>query len=124
MKEISLKAKSSSGGSYDVSFRHEGGLLFVSCTCKASIYGNLCKHKARLLNGDESILYDRGDAPALREVQKWLSLSSYSNLLAEYDSLKKQIEDAKKKERKLRPRIEKMLTEGIPIGANKSWRPV
>lgn len=120
MKEISLKAKSSAGGSYDVSFRHEGGLLFVSCTCKASIYGNLCKHKVQLLSGDESILYDQGDALALREVQKWLSQSSYSNLLAEYDSLKKQIENAKKKERKLRPRIEKMLTEGIPIGANKT----
>ena len=120
MKEIRLKAKSSSGGTYDVTFRREGGLLFVSCPCKASIYGNLCKHKIRLLNGDESILYDQGDAPALREVREWVSQSSYSNLLAEYDSLKKQIEELKEKERKFRHRIERMLTEGIPVGANKS----
>jgi hypothetical protein len=120
MKEIRLKAKSSSGGFYDVSFRREGGLLFVSCTCKASIYGNLCKHKIRLLNGDDSILYERNDAPALREVHEWLSQSTYSKLLADYDFLKKQIEDEKVKERKLRNRIEKILMEGIPIGTNKT----
>jgi hypothetical protein len=120
MKEIHLKAKSSSGGAYDVTFRNEGGLLVVSCPCKAGIYGNLCKHKTQLLNGEESILYNRDDAPALQEVRKWVNQSSYANLLAEYDSLKKHIEDAKEKEGKLRHRIEKMLVEGIPIGATRS----
>jgi hypothetical protein len=120
MKEIRLKAKSSSGGAYDVTFRNEGSLLVVSCPCKAGIYGNLCKHKTQLLNGDESILYSQDDAPALREVREWVTLSQYAGLLAEYDSLKKQIEDAKEKEGKLRHRIEKMLAEGIPIGANRS----
>jgi hypothetical protein len=120
MKEIILKAKSSSGGTYDVKFRKEGNLLVVSCPCKAGIYGNMCKHKTLLLNGDESILHNRDDAPALREVREWVNQSSYSNLLAEYDSLKKQIEDAKEKEGKLRHHIEKMLAEGIPIGANRS----
>ena len=120
MKEIHLKAKSSSGGAYNVTFQNKGGLLIVFCPCKAGIYGNLCKHKTRLLNGDESILYNQDDAPALREVREWVSQSSYANFLAEYDSLKKQIEDAKEKEGKLRHRIEKMLAEGIPIGANRS----
>jgi hypothetical protein len=40
--------------------------------------------------------------------------------LAEYESLKAQIKDAKRKERALRHHIERILMEGIPIGANKS----
>jgi hypothetical protein len=120
MKEIHLKAKSSSGGIYDVTFQNKDGLLFVSCPCKGGIYGNICKHKILLLNGDESILYDRSEAPALREVREWVSKSSYANLLAEYASLKKQIDDAKEKEIKFRHRIDKMLAEGIPIRSNRS----
>jgi hypothetical protein len=119
MKEIRLKAKSSSGGAYDVIFQNKGGLLVVFCSCKAGIYGNLCKHKTRLLNGDESMLYNRDDASALREVREWVTRSPYANLLTEYDSRKKQIEDAKRKERALRHHIEKILVEGIPIGANR-----
>jgi hypothetical protein len=120
MKEIRLKAKSSSGGAYDVTFQKKGGLLVVFCSCKAGIYGNLCKHRTRLLNGDESMLYNRDDASALREVREWVTRSRYAGLLAEYDSRKKQIEDAKKKERALRHLIERVLVEGIPIGANRS----
>ena len=120
MKEIILKAKSSSGGTYDVIFQNKGGLLVVFCSCKAGIYGNICKHKTQLLNGDESMLYNRNDVTALREIIEWIGKSSYKELLEEYDILKSQIEDAKGKERKFRNRLEKMLAEGIPIGVNKT----
>jgi hypothetical protein len=66
------------------------------------------------------MLYNRDDASALREVREWVTRSQYAGLLAEYESLKAQIKDAKRKERALRHHIERILMEGIPIGANKS----
>jgi len=118
MKQIHLKAKSSSGGSYDVAFSNENGILAVSCSCKAGAYHKLCKHKTGLLNGDEAMLDNPNEVAALREIREWLSQSSYAGLLAEYESVKKQTEEMKKKETRLRGRVERVLTEGIPIGEN------
>ena len=119
MNNIYLKVKSSSGGTYDVTFQNKDSTLDISCSCKAGIYGNLCKHKTRLLNGDELILHNQDDAPALREILELVRQSPYIKLLEEYDALKRQIENEKEKESKLRHRIEKVLTEGIPIGENR-----
>jgi hypothetical protein len=120
MKNVYLKVKSSSDdGTYDVTFQNKDSALVVSCSCKAGIYGNLCRHKIRLLNGDESILHNQDDAPALREILELVRQSPHIKLLEEYDALKKQIEHAKEKESKFRHRLEKVLTEGIPIGENR-----
>ena len=119
MKEICLKAKSSSGGNYDVTFQYKDSILFVSCSCKAGIYGNLCKHKIRLLTGDKSILYNQDDAPILLKILESIKQSPYGSLFTEYNDLKKQIENEKEKERKLRQYLEKILGEGIPVGDNK-----
>jgi Cft2 family RNA processing exonuclease len=119
MKSICFKVKSSSGGTYDVTFQNKDSILVVFCSCKAGTYGNLCKHKTRLLNGDESILYNQADVPALREILELIRQSQYIKLLEEHDALKKEIENAKEKERIFRHRIEKVLAEGIPIGVNR-----
>ena len=115
MKQIRLKAKSSSGGNYDVTFSNENGILSVSCSCKAGVYHKLCKHKTGLLNGDEAMLDNCNEVPALRQIREWLRQSSYAGLLAEYESVKKQTDAMKERERKLRGRVEKILTGGIPV---------
>ena len=119
MKKVQLKAKSSSGEPYDVTFTNTGTSLSVFCTCQAGIYGKLCKHKTQLLSGDASILHDPRDAPALREICQWVSDSEYETILTQYGVLKKEIkkeiEAAKRREQKYRKTIERALRQGIPL---------
>jgi len=118
MKTIILKAKSSSGDPYDVTFTNTGHSITVSCTCQAGIYGKLCKHKTKLLHGDVSILYDPSDAKALRKVVEWVRASDYETVLATYEAIKKEIEAVKQKEKNLRQTIELTLREGIMFKGN------
>ena len=115
MKEIRLRAKSSSGEPYDVVFTNEGTFFTVFCTCKAGIYGKLCKHKAKFLQGDESMLQNPGDAPALAEIRSWVRTSEYTALLTEHSAIKKEIEAARRKELEFRRTLEKAMKNGIPF---------
>lgn len=64
MNLIKLKAKSSSGKYYLVTFEMSDKIK-VSCNCNAGIFGKLCKHKTGLLIGDRSFLYDSREKQSL-----------------------------------------------------------
>jgi hypothetical protein len=61
------------------------------------------------------MLYDPKDAVVLCEIRRWVIGSKYDSLLDDYDTLKKEIEAAKRKEQKVRKTIERALREGIPL---------
>jgi hypothetical protein len=115
MKKIHLKAKSSSGFPYDLTFTNTGSAIIVFCPCEAGVHGKLCKHKIRLMCGDESMLYDPAEANTLGEIRQWVSQCQLDALLLQYDAAKQEIETAKRKEQKMRQEIERALREGIPF---------
>jgi len=71
-----LRAKSSDGtSSYLVEFNWDGRSLEVLCDCRAGILGQHCRHKEGLIRGDQSLLSDSLDGPALGEIVGWVKLS-------------------------------------------------
>jgi len=119
MQQVRVKAKSSSGLPCDVVFTNNGKSFTVFCTCQAGIHGKLCKHKTQLLQGDESMLSNSSDAPALQAVRAWVSSSQYDALLAEHaaikEEIKKEIEAAKRKEQGYRRSLEEAMRKGVPL---------
>lgn len=113
MNEIRVKAKSSSGEPYEVVFTNHDNFFTVFCPCQAGVYGQLCKHKTQLLQGDESMLHNTGDAAVLVEIRSWVQNSEYSALLTEYSAIKKEIEEANRKEKKFRRTLEDAMRKGI-----------
>ena len=110
---IIIKAKSSSTGSYNVTFENKPKEITVFCDCQAGMYGKLCKHKTELLNGNLSMLYDQSDSINLEKAVNWVKNSVYFELISKYLKIKKDIEKAKRNEKKLRAKIEKVLKQGI-----------
>ena len=66
-----LTAKSSSGGTYQVTFALEGQKLSAHCTCKAGIMGALCKHRIALLAGDATMLANKDQVADMQKVAEW-----------------------------------------------------
>ena len=66
--ELKLKAKSSNGESFYIisCLSNDNGLITIHCNCQAGILGKHCKHKRRLLCGDESVLFDSSQVDDLR----------------------------------------------------------
>ena len=115
MNEIRVKAKGSSGEPYDMVFTNHGNFFTVFCPCQAGVYGKLCKHKTELLQGDDKMLHNPGDASALAEIRSWVRASECGSLLTEYSAIKKEIEAAKRKEQKYRRTLEEAMRKGIPF---------
>ena len=113
--EVMLKAISSSGEPYDVHFKFSDNKIVIFCSCPAGIYGKLCKHKSKLLDGDPSMLFDKTDLSKLQQVHKMVKNSNYAEIISPYKRLKKEIEEAQQKEKKLRKQIENTLKTGIEI---------
>ena len=113
--KVILKAISSSGEPYEVHFDFLDNKLAVFCNCQAGIYGKLCKHKTRLLDGDLSMLFDKTDQERLEQVHEMVKKSKYAEIISSYNLLKKEIKEAQKKEKKFRKQIEHGLKTGIEI---------
>lgn len=111
--EINIKVISSSGDPYDVHFELFENKFRVHCNCPAGIYGKLCKHKTGILDGDDSLLFDKNDREMLDRVHEIVKKSKYTEIISGYITIKKEIETAQKKEKKLREQIEQSLKTGI-----------
>jgi hypothetical protein len=112
-EEIIIKVISSSGEPYNVHFKFSDNKFTVFCNCPAGIYGKLCKHKTGLLDGDSSLLFDKTDHEILEQIHEAVKKSKYTEIISSYNVLRKEIEDAQKKEKKLKEQIEQFLKTGI-----------
>ena len=79
----------------------------------AGIYGKLCKHKTGLLDGDSSLLFDKTDHKILAQIHETVKKSKYTETISSYNILRKEIEAAQRKEKKLKEQIEQALKTGI-----------
>lgn len=113
--ETIIKVISSSGEPYDVHFEFSENKFKVNCNCPAGIYGKLCKHKIRLLDGDSSLLFNKTDYEVLEQIHEVVKKSKYIEIISSYNNLKKEIEVAQKKEKKLKEQIEQSLKTGVDI---------
>jgi uncharacterized Zn finger protein len=52
MEELVFLVKGSSADPYEVTFIKDGASLTALCTCPAGTYGNFCKHRIAILDGD------------------------------------------------------------------------
>ena len=111
--EIILKVVSSSGEPYDARFNFSENMFTVFCSCQAGIHGKLCKHKTGLLDGDISLLFNKEDHEILKQIQDEVKKSRYIEIISSYNNLRKEIEDAQRKEKKMRGQIEHALKTGI-----------
>ena len=113
--ETIIKVISSSGEPYDVHFEFSGNKFKVHCNCPAGIYGKLCKHKTGLLDGDSSLLFNKNDYEILEQIYEVVKKSKFTEIITSYNILKKEIEMAQKKEKKLKEQIAQYLKTSIDI---------
>ena len=113
--ETVIKVTSSSGEPYNVYFNFSDNKFSIFCPCPAGIYGKLCKHKTGLLDGDYSLLFDKNDHERLEQIHETVKKSKYKEMLSSYNLLRKEIETAQRKEKKLKEQIEQALKTGIDI---------
>jgi len=95
MQELVFLVKGSSAEPYEVTFIKDGASLTALCTCPAGTYGNFCKHRISILDGNtKAILSDNAEQAAI--VLGWLPDTDVEAALSEMRKAEK-IADPEKK---------------------------
>lgn len=71
MEELIFQVKGSSADPYEVTFIKDGDSLTAICTCPAGTYGNFCKHRIAILDGNAKGVCSENAADAATVVT-WL----------------------------------------------------
>lgn len=88
MKELTVSVKGSSADPYEVTFIKDGDSLTALCTCPAGQYGNFCKHRISILDGNsKAIVSDNADQ--VSTVLEWLQGTDVAAALSEFRELEK-----------------------------------
>lgn len=95
MEELTFLVKGSSKDPYEVIFVKDGDSLTAICNCPAGTYGNFCKHRIAILDGNaKSISSDNADQAAT--VVTWLAGTDVEAALIEMRAAEK-LDDSEKK---------------------------
>jgi uncharacterized Zn finger protein len=95
MKELTFLVKGSSKDPYEVIFIKDGDSLTAICNCPAGTYGNFCKHRIAILDGNsKSVSSDNADQAAT--VVAWLAGTDVEAALAEMRAAEKLDDPGKK----------------------------
>lgn len=112
-----IKAKSSSGDFYEVTFTFHDGKVRTTCSCAAGGFNQMCKHKDGFLLGDETLLFDASEKDLCAEITQKVGSSEFpaafenlQNELHEIESEKKRLSDRAKQ---LKKDFGRRLFEGI-----------
>lgn len=88
MNELSFLVKGSAADPYEVTFIKDGDSLTALCTCPAGQFGNFCKHRIKILDGDgKAIVSD--NVKRVPTIVEWLQGSDVAAALLEYRNLEK-----------------------------------
>ena len=117
MKAI-VRAKSSSGDYYDVTFDIRDGQISVRCNCKAGTLAQVCKHKTGLLEGNIEMLYSTSELSILDDIRQTEECQQLILVIAAKTLDLAEIEKAKKalsqKEKSIKESIGRVFLHGIP----------
>lgn len=104
-----LLAKSSGGEPYEVKLHLDQENVFVKCSCRAGIFGKICKHKTAILSGDESILFDPSQSDDLAQIQERIKDTELPALSAKLEAARADVEKAKRRAVRARTQLEKAM---------------
>lgn len=79
---IEISVRGSSGNSYTVRFSLEENRITAFCSCPAGDNQQLCKHVIRIMNGDDSILYDSSQKQDFVAISSHLKRTTVPSLLS------------------------------------------
>ncbi len=82
MEEIIFLVKGSSAEPYEVTFIKDGSSLTAICTCPAGTYGNYCKHRISILDGNTDAISSDNVSQAATVVD-WLPGTDVAAALSE-----------------------------------------
>ena len=94
MTELRFKVKGSSPEPYEITFIKDGESLTALCSCPAGEYGNFCKHRIAILDGNgKAIVSDNSDDVAT--VLDWLPGTDVALALAEFRAIERAKDEPK-----------------------------
>ena len=103
MEQLTILVKGSSAEPYELTFIKDGDSLTALCSCPAGSFGNVCKHRVAVIDGDSSAVLD-DDADKVATVVEWLAGTDVEAALKEMraadtaaDATKTSRADAKRK---------------------------
>ena len=82
MEQIAILVKGSSKDPYELTFIKDGASLTALCTCPAGSFGNSCKHRVAVLDGDSGAVVD-DDQAKVATVVGWLAGTDVEAALSE-----------------------------------------
>ncbi len=82
MEELTLLVKGSSADPYKLIFIKDGESLTALCDCPAGSFGNVCKHRVAVLDGDAGAVLEE-DAAKVATVVEWSAGTDVEKALAE-----------------------------------------
>lgn len=110
---------------YSVDFIMEHGRMFVYCNCPAGRFAKFCKHKIKLIQSNDDILYDQYDRKQQRELGKihdWFQQSEFLDLIFERSKFKKELYEAQQRleavRKRMRP-VEKRMAQAMKDGVKQ-----
>ena len=81
MEQLTLLVKGSSADPYELTFIKDGDSLTALCTCPAGNFGNFCKHRIAILDGDAAAVLDN-EGDKVSKVIEWLAGTDVESALA------------------------------------------
>lgn len=71
VEQMTFLVKGSSSDPYELTFIKDGDSLTAICTCPAGTYGNFCKHRIAILDGDAAAVVSE-NAEQVAVIGEWL----------------------------------------------------
>ena len=94
MSEVVFLVQGSTAEPYEVTFIKDGDSLTALCTCPAGQFGNFCKHRISIIDGDgKAIVSDNVDE--VTTVIDWLPGTDVAAALTEFRRIEKTVGTSK-----------------------------
>lgn len=92
--QLNFLVKGSTPEPYEVTFIKDGDSLTALCTCPAGQFGNFCKHRIAIIDGDgKAIVGD--NANEVTTITDWLQGTDVAAALAEFRRIEKTVGSSK-----------------------------
>ena len=95
LQQLVFLVKGSSNDPYEVTFIKDGASLTAICTCPAGTYGNFCKHRISILDGNTQAITSDNVKEAATVVD-WLGGTDVEEALSEMRAAEKLADPEKK----------------------------
>jgi hypothetical protein len=110
INEIKFLVQGSAPDPYNVVFKKIGNNLTASCTCPAGVVGQHCKHRIRIMLGDQTGIISKNLA-TVSVIQKWLCGTDVEKALHDLHDAEQHFEEAKNRISLCKKRLARSLRD-------------